>query len=48
MNVIRDMSGFGLFERTQNFGSCFIADRLLIVGEESHSKGVEVGEEASW
>jgi hypothetical protein len=26
MNVIRDMSGFGLFERTQNLGSRFVVD----------------------
>jgi hypothetical protein len=48
MNVIRNMSGLSLFERTQNLGSYFVVNRLLVVGEESHSKGVEVGEEASW
>jgi hypothetical protein len=47
MSVIKDMSGFGLFERTQNFGSRFVSDRLLVVGEEIHGKGVKVSEEAS-
>jgi hypothetical protein len=48
MNVIRDMSGFGLFERTQNFGSHFITYWSLVVGEKSHGMGDKVSKEASW
>jgi hypothetical protein len=37
MNVMGDMSGFTLLERTQNLDPYFITDLQLVVSEESHS-----------